>query len=546
LAVTLNEIEQRLRDYDGAADAEHLRLGEQERGQMLERFPRSAWPKMSLADYAIGQEDSSNTYCRWAEFNTPHLGSIRGGSSAKLIIYKHKNDPGWHYDEAAFDSVQDAWEAVRGQFVQAMALAGQGDWPAIEELPALRSGQALIVKTLHVYFRDKVLPISSREHLRHFLSLLGQADATAATAGAITLNQSLLTALRELSPERLTTSELERFLYRHYPPPTAAKWFKISPGSGARYWPECRAGGFICVGWDEVGDLRDYGSKDEFRAAFAQAWGAHYNNQAHVISKKANELWTLMEARPGDRIVANEGKSRILALGTVREPGYSFDPSREHFRHLVSVDWDESFAKEIPQQGAWLNTIDKVTLAQTQADHRPRPRSRRAGGGGRRRCAVSADRRCSRAEAAGRPISALSSSPNRPEIPSDPIPVNPLNTGEEEFGGGRRVASKSRTSQSTIKCELGDQSRAQPRVLRIEIFGAQPIGQRDDLLDVWPQRTRDGEPVDTGPSCTITHAESLDHCDQYAGRNASGKPRRGVVGRCWRVSRPPTLAGSCP
>jgi 5-methylcytosine-specific restriction protein B len=373
LAVTRDEIQQSLSDYDAAADAEHLRLGAQERDQILERFPRSAWPEMSLAEYAIGQEDSSNTYCRWAEFNTPHLGSIRGGSSAKLIIYKRKNDPGWHYDEAAFDSVHDAWEAVRSQFVQAIALADQGDWPAIEELSALRSGQALLVKTLHIYFQDKVLPISSREHLRHFLSLLGRGEAATATAGAVTLNQLLLTALRELSPERLTTNELERFLYRHYPPPATAKWFKISPGSGAKYWPECRAGGFICVGWDELGDLRDYGTKDEYRAAFTQARGADYNNRPHVISKKANELWTMMELRPGDKVVANEGKSRILALGTVREPGYSFDPSREKYRHLVSVDWDESFAKQIPQQGGWMNTIDKVTLEQRKLITGPQP-----------------------------------------------------------------------------------------------------------------------------------------------------------------------------
>jgi hypothetical protein len=28
------------------------------------------------------------------------------------------------------------------------------------------------------------------------------------------------------------------------------------------------AGGYICVGWDEVGDLREYDSKEPFRAAF--------------------------------------------------------------------------------------------------------------------------------------------------------------------------------------------------------------------------------------------------------------------------------------
>ncbi len=139
---------------------------------------------------------------------------------------------------------------------------------------------------------------------------------------------------------------------------------KISPGRQAVYWPECRDGGFIAVGWDEIGDLREFGSKEEFRESYSRAYAAEYNKQPHVISKKANELWRLMELRPGDRVVANKGKSKILAVGTVREPVYEYDARRQTYRHLIWLDWDESYARDIPQQGAWLSTVDKVTLKQ--------------------------------------------------------------------------------------------------------------------------------------------------------------------------------------
>jgi 5-methylcytosine-specific restriction protein B len=350
--------------YDPAVDADHLTLAEEEREQILERFPREAWPALALTDYAIGQEDSSETFCRWIEFVAGHLGSIRGGSSGKLIIYKRKSGPGWHYDEAAYDSVESAWEAVRGQFVAAMDAADSGDWPAIEELEALKSGQALLVKTLHLYFPDRVLPIASRAHLRHYLGLIDHPEAQDTALTAVTLNRALLLGLRELDARDLTTNQLERFLYRHFAPETSARWVKISPGHRAEYWPECLAGNFVAVGWEQMGDLREFASKDEYRLAFAAAYGERYNNQPHVVAKKANELWTLMELRPGDRVVANQGKSKILAVGTVREPGYDYDPSREHYRNLVRVDWDETYAKEIPQQGGWLNTIDRVTAAQ--------------------------------------------------------------------------------------------------------------------------------------------------------------------------------------
>ncbi len=91
--------------YNAAADQDHLRQGEEERAEILRRFPREAWRDMQLTDYAIGQEDSSHTYCRWVEFQSEHLGSIRGGQSAKLIIY-HRKDGSWHYDSAAFSSVR--------------------------------------------------------------------------------------------------------------------------------------------------------------------------------------------------------------------------------------------------------------------------------------------------------------------------------------------------------------------------------------------------------------------------------------------------------
>jgi 5-methylcytosine-specific restriction protein B len=157
-----------LKDYDPALDAEDVELAERERAELLERFPREHWPEMELREYAVGQEDSGETYCRWMEFKAVHLGSIKGGSSRKLIIYKRKSRPGWHYDEAAFDSVEEAWAVVRDQFLAAMDYAASDEWTSIDDLDALRAGQAILVKTLHLYFPDDVLPISSREHLRHF------------------------------------------------------------------------------------------------------------------------------------------------------------------------------------------------------------------------------------------------------------------------------------------------------------------------------------------------------------------------------------------
>jgi hypothetical protein len=128
---------------------------------------------------------------------------------------------------------------------------------------------------------------------------------------------------------------------------------KIAPGEGARFWDDCLAGGYICVGWDNVGDLRMYSSKEAFKARFREIYGAGYNHNEPHISRKANELWTLCELKPGDVVVANRGSAEVLGVGEVLAPGYQWCPEREEYKHTVAVHWDTSFAKRIPEQKAW-------------------------------------------------------------------------------------------------------------------------------------------------------------------------------------------------
>jgi 5-methylcytosine-specific restriction protein B len=136
---------------------------------------------------------------------------------------------------------------------------------------------------------------------------------------------------------------------------------EIAPGENARFWDDCLKGGYICVGWDEVGDLREFESKEAFRAAFAARFLSLYNGNKGANTKKSNELWTLMELEPGDVVVANKGQSKVLGVGQVIEPGYEFRPERPEFKHTVRVKWDTSYAKDIPAQGLWgVTTVAKV------------------------------------------------------------------------------------------------------------------------------------------------------------------------------------------
>lgn len=125
---------------------------------------------------------------------------------------------------------------------------------------------------------------------------------------------------------------------------------KIAPGPGAMFWDECFREGYICVGWDGVGDLLNYTDKEGLREAFDRA--GYHSGSKSIQSKKANELWLLRELVPGDIVVANRGIREIVALGKVVE-GYRWNPARQEYQHTVRVDWDTSFACSVPTQQYW-------------------------------------------------------------------------------------------------------------------------------------------------------------------------------------------------
>src|SRR5213593_4194587 len=118
-----------LAKYDRAAIHGSLLDAQQERQQLLSRFPLGSWPQMALERYALGQEDSENTFCRWMEFKSKHLGGIGGGSSMKHIIFKRKAGPGWYYP-AVYTNEQDAWTNVRAGIVDALKKAQSSEWAA--------------------------------------------------------------------------------------------------------------------------------------------------------------------------------------------------------------------------------------------------------------------------------------------------------------------------------------------------------------------------------------------------------------------------------
>ncbi|HET6860023.1 MAG TPA: restriction endonuclease, partial [Streptomyces sp.] len=330
---------------DRAQWASEVAAAHEQAKDVLTAFPLESWADLPLERYALGHKQYYGSFCHLAEFQTPQLGSISGGSAGKHIIY-FGSDGAWHFDPR-YEDVQQAWAALRAAFQAAVAAAGEGRAVDIDEIEPLRSGPALVAKAVFIYHPDRTLPIYSRDHVRHFITrLTGKTPPRMeAFAAHVRLKEIIDGDARFAGWDPV---EVMLFLYWWAHPNPSRSIVKIAPGEGAQYWQECLDGGFISVGWDAIGDAARYPDEKELTAAFHVAYSEEYHGHKPTLTTKAREVWRMSRLQPGDLVVANRGTSEILAVGTVTGSGYVWRPDREEHRHTVTVDWDTGFAQRLP------------------------------------------------------------------------------------------------------------------------------------------------------------------------------------------------------
>jgi 5-methylcytosine-specific restriction enzyme B len=354
---TVGDLEDALEAFDRDAARLAAERAEALRQSIVARFPIDQWPTLPLERYALGGPDH-DTFCYVMEFESEVLCSMRGGSARKYAIYR-KASGDWYYDDS-YPSVEAAWEAVRTAFVEAFRLARVGDFEAIDDLRPIRAAAALRTKALYVYFPDEMLPINSSAHLAHFIAVLG---GFVGQRGTVEANRTLLQLLRE-RPEFAgwLPNEMATFLYEWADPRKARLVVKVAPGERAAYWDECRENGYICIGWDQLGDLSRFAGQEEFRKAFDDQFSEEYRGNRSKLSVKANEVWTFRELEPGDTVIANRGTSQVVGIGTVIEPGYLWRPEREVYKNTVSVQWTDTTEQALnPPVTSWFgSTVAKV------------------------------------------------------------------------------------------------------------------------------------------------------------------------------------------
>lgn len=132
------------------------------------------------------------------------------------------------------------------------------------------------------------------------------------------------------------------------------RYWMYAPGKNASEWEECLKTGTMIIGWDDLGDLSQYESRDAIKSELQSVYGA-----VNPINDSLT-TWNFYDGiEIGDIVYVRRGRSTILGRGIV-ESDYYYDETREYFRNCRKVKWTN--------QGEWklseltdIKTLTEIT-----------------------------------------------------------------------------------------------------------------------------------------------------------------------------------------
>ena len=114
------------------------------------------------------------------------------------------------------------------------------------------------------------------------------------------------------------------------------KYWIYAPGKNAELWDEFYEQGIMGLGWDELGDLNDYSSKEELKTKLQEL--------EKTTGSKKNDSTANFEFKDvisiGDVIISKKGRGELLGYGIVTSD-YYYDKERTRFQKCRKVNWEK-------------------------------------------------------------------------------------------------------------------------------------------------------------------------------------------------------------
>lgn len=141
------------------------------------------------------------------------------------------------------------------------------------------------------------------------------------------------------------------------------RYWIYSPGERAAYWQAFYEEGIMAVGWDELGDLNAYSSREGMRKKLQELHGS-----SGSFSNDSLANWQFVhDIQPGDIVFVKRGMYYLVGCGVVMSD-YIYDPSRESYQHIRKVQWTHSGEWEHPGK-AVMKTLTDISQYTNYVSH---------------------------------------------------------------------------------------------------------------------------------------------------------------------------------
>ena len=306
------------------------------RDEFLSTWPLERMKEMAIDEYTNLNKDDS--FCYWLEKKTKKLGSIGGGSSFKFGIYKRRNTDR-EFEKNAISDGEYAWldkygkerdEAfnnVKNIIIDIIKKSQVVDFKAIDSIDL---GNAIKWKIAHLYSDNRILNVFSKEKLIEIAKKL-----SIEFEKKISFYNLQDLVLKQKSPEEDYFTFAKRIW--SLTANKEAKYWLYSPGEQAVKWEEFYNEGIMAIGWDELGDLKNYTDRKSILDALIDNYGGGEKqpNWVSIIDDFCNGE---NKINVGDIVIAKKGTKTLLGYGEITSD-YYFDDKRAAYKHCRKVKW---------------------------------------------------------------------------------------------------------------------------------------------------------------------------------------------------------------
>ncbi len=310
------------------------------------------------------------------EFPTSRFGSIAGGSALKFTIFYRRETGSWmgrSTNRAPVEITKDAalkWARKhRDQLLAGVELlrklparASDADYEQLQkdmdDVAPDVSNLAWGHKYFSLLFPDKLDDYHNADLQRFHLIKLLQVPPDKPGRYVLAGWYVDLAGQLGLPMNHLTTVLNNRDGRQH-------RYWRMGTSDGdgnPTFWPVMRDGGYVAIGWPNLGDLTGILDSETLRDDLKRALTDHHPNTPQAIGRAAVEIFNFLKSLDtGDLVVAANGNT-ILGVGRIESSSpYRYEPT-DVFPHRRPVTWLDAESWVIPQQEALRTTFRELKI----------------------------------------------------------------------------------------------------------------------------------------------------------------------------------------